>query len=125
MCLWHEAVAGRGGNEIASCLLHAFNGGFLNTSKRTLIVYSDNCAGQIKNRMFVYLYMLLIVHGFFDTIEHKFLISGHSFSASDRDFALIEKRAKTEKLEVPDDVKRCIESARTIRPFTTLDMLTP
>lgn len=131
MLVWHEGVAKRGANEIASCLLHALNSGELATSKRTLIVYSDNCAGQLKNQMLIYLYFYLIRLGFFDIIEHKFLVSGHSFSASDRDFALIEKTAKRSKLHVVDDVIQVLKKARLsevkkdasqARPFRVIDL---
>lgn len=84
--------------------------------------YSDNCAGQIKNQMFIALYTFLIAVGYFDVIDHKFLVSGHSFSASDRDFALIEKKARTFNLQTPADVETVIKSARNVRPFTVLNL---
>ncbi|GFQ76594.1 uncharacterized protein TNCT_363081 [Trichonephila clavata] len=49
MCLWHEGMAGRGGNEVASCLLKVITSNL--TPKRNLTVWCDNCAGQNKNRM--------------------------------------------------------------------------
>lgn len=60
--------------------------------------------------------------GIFDKIEHKFLVVGHSFSAADRDFAQVEKRWKTSKAEVMNDVKDVIHAARVQKPFKTLDM---
>ena len=113
MCIWHEGVAARGGNEMASCLLQAINEGFLETNKRSLTVYSDNCAGQLKNRMLVYLYIMLIASGIYDSIEHKFLLS---------DFALIEKNARTARINTMEDVKNVIATARKKKPFHVLDM---
>ena len=48
MCVWNECVAGRGSNEIISCLLEYFSKHQLNQAKK-LICYSDGCFGQNKN----------------------------------------------------------------------------
>jgi hypothetical protein len=91
MHMWHECIAGRGGNEISSCLLHILNKESV-PLKKNLIIWSDNCIGQNKNRMIIFLYVYLTVNGTFDSIEHRYLVSGHSFLPCDRDFAQIEKR---------------------------------
>ena len=122
MCVWHEGQSGRGGNQMASCLLQVLNCGLLNTYKNNMCVWSDNCAGQLKNKMLLFLYIFLVCHGIFDVVDHKFLISGHSFSASDRDFALIEKRAKRSKLYNMQDVMNAIVTARPSHPFKVLNM---
>ncbi|KAL4131484.1 hypothetical protein QTP88_008792 [Uroleucon formosanum] len=91
--LFLSLQSGRRGNQIALCLMQAINSGHLSFYKRHLTVWSDNCAGQLKNRMLLFLCIWLVANGTFDTIEHTFFISGYSYSASDRDFATIEKRA--------------------------------
>lgn len=121
MCLWHEFEASRGGNEMASCLLEAINSGSL-TDKKKLCIWSDNCCGQIKNSMMLYLYIFLVSIGIFDRIDHKFLVVGHSYSSADRDFAIIEKNWKKCKAEVMTDLKNVIISARTKNPFKVVDM---
>ncbi|KAG8308771.1 hypothetical protein J6590_101899 [Homalodisca vitripennis] len=60
--------------------------------------------------------------GMFYEVEQKFLISVHSFSSADRDFALIEKTAKHSKMESVEDVKKVIERTRPSKPFKFLDM---
>ncbi|KAJ8941649.1 hypothetical protein NQ314_010293 [Rhamnusium bicolor] len=100
MCMWHEGVSGRGGNEIASTILKVLNSGI--TEEKHLLVWSDNCAGQNKNRMVIYVLVFLVLHQVFDTIEYNFLISGHSFMCCDRDFALIEKRKRVMKAIIPN-----------------------
>lgn len=122
MCVWHEAESGRGGNQMASCLLQAINLEYLATYKRKLTIWSDNCAGQLKNRMMLFTYIYLIATGHFDIIDHKFLLSGHSFSASDRDFALIEKQAKCAQMQTMDDVLKVIKNARPSKPFKVISM---
>ncbi|KAG8304221.1 hypothetical protein J6590_099645 [Homalodisca vitripennis] len=57
-----------------------------------------------------------------ESIEHKFLVPGHSFSAADRDFAVIEKKAKVSKMQTVQDVEQVIRTARTSRPFKVLSM---
>lgn len=59
----------------------------------------------------------------FDTIEHKFLVSGHSFLPCDRDFALIEKRKRVCKAFVPEELHPIIESSTHTNKFKVIDML--
>lgn len=122
MCIWHEGQSGRGGNQMASCILQALNTGMLSTIKNKLVIWSDNCAGQIKNRMLVFLYVYLVTLGLFESVEHKFLVPGHSFSAADRDFAVIEKKAKVSKMQTVKDVENVIRTARSSKPFRVLSM---
>ena len=71
--------------------------------------------------MLLFLYIFLVASGICDRIEHKFLTSGHSFSSSDRDLALIEKRAKYSKIQTVEDVKTVIAVARPSTPYWVLD----
>lgn len=119
MCLWHEGITGRGGNEIASCVAKVFTQG--STYKKKLIMWSDNCAGQNKNRMIILLWIYLIQLGIFEEIQQKFLITGHSFLSCDRDFALIEKRKRVCNPMVPEDLVKMIKEARQT-PFHVIEM---
>nr|CAI5826307.1 unnamed protein product [Callosobruchus analis] len=120
--MWHEGVSGRGGNEIASTLLKILNSGI--TEKKHLLLWSDNCAGQNKNRMVIFVLVFLVLHQVFDTIEYNFLISSHSFMSCDRDFALIEKRKRVMKAIIPNDLHKVITSAKYDPPFEVIDMTT-
>lgn len=117
MCVWHEAESGRGGNQMASYLLQVINLEYLATYKRKLTIWSDNYAGQLKNRMMLFTYIYLIA-----IIDHKFLLSGYSFSATDRDFALIEKQAKCARMQTMDDVVKVIKNVRPSKPFKVISM---
>ncbi|KAG5872208.1 hypothetical protein JTB14_029817 [Gonioctena quinquepunctata] len=66
--------------------------------------------------------MYLVASKMFDSIEHKFLVVGHSFSAADRNFAIIEKRWKLVRAETLGDVQKCRVSARHERPFKVLQI---
>ena len=96
MCLWHEAIASRGASEIASCLFYIYNHGRHPPLQKNLIVWSDNCGGQNKNKIVIMAYMFMIHFGLIKSIEHKFLVPGHTFLSCDRDFALIEKKKGSE-----------------------------
>lgn len=50
------------------------------------------------------MYLYLVATGMFTEIEHKYLVSGHSFSSADRDFAHIEKKEKHSNMESIDDI---------------------
>jgi len=114
MCIWPESEASRGSNEIASCLYKHFIGlhqkGAL---PRRVVLWSDSCSGQNKNRTVIVLWWYLIQRGFFDVVEHKFPEVGHTRCASDGDFGTIEKCVHREsKLHLPDDYVTIIAGAR-------------
>lgn len=121
MCMWHEAVAARGADEITSCLLAVLNQCSV-FHKEKLIIWSDNCAGQNKNRMMVFLLMFLVAHGHFKDITQKFLVSGHSFLSCDRDFAVIEKRKRNTKAFIPSELHDIVRTSRHENPFEVIDM---
>ena len=70
---------------------------------RSLISYSDGCGGQNKNHTFLFYYIDLFKRGVFESIEHKFMVRGHSYLENDRDFALIEKTKKSSTVLLPED----------------------
>ncbi|CAH1114807.1 unnamed protein product [Psylliodes chrysocephalus] len=120
MCMWNESIGGRGGNEIASCLLRVLNMGI--TDKRHITIWCDNCAGQNKNRMVLFVRIFLVSTGVFESIEQKFFVSGYSIMACDRDFALIEKRKRTLKSFVTNDLHDVVRSSKYSRPFSVVNM---
>ncbi|KAJ4429539.1 hypothetical protein ANN_21708 [Periplaneta americana] len=120
MCLWNESVSGRGGNEIVSSLLKVIS--LLPSNKRKLVIWTDNCIGQNKNKMMVLALVHLVAKGRFDEISHKFLVSGHSFLPCDRDFAMIEKRKRVSKIFVPHDLETLITSSRPKHPYIIVNM---
>ena len=92
MCIWNETIAGRGANEIISCLLHFLHQLRSNTTR--LVCCSDSCFGQNKNFSMICFWNTLIVQKVFDQIDHKFLVRGHTYLPNDRDFSHIEKRRR-------------------------------
>lgn len=120
MCLWHEGIAGRGGNEVASCLFKVLTSQV--TEKNKIQIWCDNCAGQNKNKMVLTMLILLVKNKIFKEISVKFLMSGHSFMACDRDFGLIEKRKRVTKCMVPEDLATMIKATRVNKPYKVIQM---
>lgn len=118
MFMWHEGEGGRGSQEIGSCLLQYAQG--LPSSTKHLIAFSDNCGGQNKNHNTIKYWMHIISKTKIETIDHKFLISGHSYMECDQDFGIIEKYKKRQQyVFVPNDwvniVKAASEKFRVVR----------
>ena len=89
MSIWPESVAKRGASEVCFCLVKT-------KTKKTdhLVVFSDGCGGQNKNKiMFTYL-MRFVELKRFKRIDHFFLTRGHTFLPNDRDLGLIEKHKR-------------------------------
>lgn len=89
MFMWDESMAKRGSDEIGSCILKYLS--VANVRAKKLVIFSDNCGGQNKNWNIMSMWSHLVNTKRFQVIEHYFLIAGHTFLPSDRDFAKIEK----------------------------------
>ena len=56
-------------------------------------------------------------------VDHKFMLSGHSYLPNDRDFGTIEKKnRKTQVVYVPDVWCTLVEEARRKNPFEAIRM---
>lgn len=120
MYVWSENQAGRGGQEIGSCIInHLKNHIPQNTSR--IVMYSDRCGGQNRN---IKLTMLLkkYLHDLtnddaLESIEQKYFVSGHSYNSCDRSFGLIEKQQKNSpKIYTPSDWVDVITATKKTEP---------
>ena len=110
MYVWDEVTARRGSIEIASCLSHWIEEN--HNDETTLILFSDNCAGQNKNLNMVLKNLRMIHQGKFFRIEHFFLVPGHSYMPCDQKFGNIElELRKRANIETRDDYARIIRTA--------------
>ena len=66
MCIWPEYLGGRGSNKIGSYIWEYFSAEI--TDKKDLILWSDNCCGQNKNKNLIAAYMTLIAKGYFKKV---------------------------------------------------------
>ena len=119
MYCWPETVAGRGSDEVVSCLLHYFSS--LPQNVTTLHLYSDGCGGQNKNATVMRFLFALVRLGRFQQIQHYFPVRGHSFLPNDRDFGYTEsKKRKQERICTPEGWYEVIKSARRRNPFVVI-----
>lgn len=123
MYAWDETVASRGSQEISSCIIKHINTHAASANK--IIMYSDSCTGQNRN-IKVTLSLLRLVSredNGIETIDHKFMVSGHSYLPNDTDFASIENCSKKRTIYQPSDWYSIIQDARTKNAFslTVLD----
>ena len=74
--------------EVASCVAkHLIS---LPSHVKHVILYSDTCGGQNKNSLMTAMCMSVIKNSTsLETIEHKFLLAGHTHMESDTDHSLI------------------------------------
>jgi hypothetical protein len=91
--MWHEGQAARGANEIASCMYKYLME--LPHNVHHVTMYSDSCQGQNKNSHMAVMCMIAVQNNTnLLSIDHKFLIPGHTHMESDGDHSLIEKKKK-------------------------------
>lgn len=95
--MWHEALAARGANEIASCLYHHLK--TLPETVQKITYYSDTCGGQNKNSHVAAMFLKAQSEYPNRIFNHKFLVPGHTHMECDVDHSMIEKQKK--KLEIP------------------------
>ena len=117
MYCWPEFVAGKGSNEVVSCLDNFFRS--VPQEVTTLYLYSDGCPGQNKNSTVMQYLFTLVRTGRFKFIQHHFPVRGHSFLPNDRDFGRTEsKKKRQERVYTPEQWHDVIRSARRRNPFT-------
>lgn len=66
--LWHEALAKRGANEIATCIYFYLR---QNLHTKNFIFYSENCVAQNKNKYLVSMYLFCTEKLNFESITHN------------------------------------------------------
>lgn len=124
--VWTEDKAGRGSDEILSCLLSFFLSNSHVFKSRSLVVYSDSCGGQNKNRQTVYFWYYLIHSlNLFDSVEHKFPIVGHTYNDADRDASVVEcavRRHVNDGIYTAEKYKEIFREAKHSNKFNICDM---
>lgn len=122
MYVWDETIASRGSQEVGSCVMKHIQ---TQASKaKHLVMYSDACTGQNRNLKFALFLMKLAAcpDNSIEVIDHKFMVSGHSFLPNDSDFGSIELHARQRTIYVPDDWFLAITSSRKKKSFHLTQM---
>lgn len=103
MFVWDETQAKRGSIEVASCIKKWVDEEMEKGKFDKLVVVSDNCAGQNKNLNLVLYYLRELHASRLVSIDHVYLIPGHSYMDCDRAFGVIEKKIRrTGNVYTPD-----------------------
>lgn len=120
--IWNETIAKRGANEIGSSLFNYLKS--LPSSISHVIMYSDCCPGQNKNSIIIaMLIYFLEQQDNIRTIDHKFIVPGHTRMECDSDHARIEKARKRYPFPInhPHDWAKLISWAGKDK-FTVIEM---
>ena len=123
MFMWSENIASRGSQEICSSILRFLR--LKESNADHLIAFSDSCGGQNRNINVICLWMYVVASPEFSysTIDHKYMMPGHSYLPNDRDFGSIEQAGRrTPHIFVPDDWVTSVENARRKNPFKVIAM---
>ena len=125
MYVWDETTASRCAQEVASYILAHMQD---ITTQKHVIAYSDACSGQNRNIKVALTWMKIAQssNNNIQTVDHKLLVSGHSFLPNDRDFGLIEMKIKKENyLHNPEHYYELIEKCKRRNTFSIKRMLQP
>ncbi|CAH2094046.1 unnamed protein product [Euphydryas editha] len=119
--MWHEGEAKRGSNEVSSCLSH-FIQKMHQQGAREFRFWSDNCAGQNRNRI-VFAFYVYIAHKLNITIKHTFLEKGHTQAEGDSVHALIERSSKNKLIYTPLEWFSLVRWAKQDgKPYNVIEM---
>lgn len=123
--IWHEGEGHKGSNEIGSCLLHYLEmcasrqdipGCSSDVDEVEVVLYSDNCGGQGKNKFIIAAYLYAVSNFNLKGITHKFLVVGHTQNEGDVSHSLIEKNIKkalkSNPIYLPSQYATLISTAR-------------
>lgn len=124
---WHEGLGNRGSTEIGSCVYLYLVDVANKYPGCDLIFYSDNCCGQQKNRFVFAMYHFAVTTLNINSIQHNFLIRGHTQNEGDTAHSIIEKaitRAKKSgPIYIPEQYISIIRGAKkTGKPFLVREM---
>lgn len=119
MYVWDETMASRGSQEVAACIKKHLS----TSNKKHVIIYSDSCTGQNRNiKLALTLMKITQESPSIDRIDHKFMVSGHSYLPNDSDFGLVEKEIRGKTIFVADDWYSIIKTARRSKKFMLVQM---
>lgn len=107
---YHEGVAKKGSNEVASFILHFINT-FLDDEVEELIIFSDSCGGQNKNYTLFRLINFVVAHQIhgLKKVSMTFPVRGHSYLECDKNVGLFNLKLP---METPKDFRNMIKTAR-------------
>lgn len=119
---WSEFESNRGTNDIASALWRWL----LQQDARGLskvILFSDTCGGQNRNRIFLTALIVFLDNASSITcIEHKFFERGHSKMEADSMHSAIARQFEHKDIYLPSGYMACMASANKKKPYTVTEL---
>lgn len=121
--VWVEGEAGRGAQEVGSCLIKYINQKLKPTAEH-LILWSDCCGGQNRNiKIVLMMKAILSSHPTLKIISFRFLESGHTFLPNDTDFSKIETALKHhQRVYTPEEYIHIIKTCKKVKPLQVCKM---
>lgn len=127
MYVWDEIEGGRSCQDLSSIISRHL--GEKTIKYKKIVLYSNACGGQNSFIKMPLTLLKLISRTDItaESIDHKFVVFGHSFLPNDSEFGLIEVESrKKQSLSVPGDLKKIIMNAKKKRPkFDVIDVKNP
>uniref|UniRef100_A0A6P7H5S2 Uncharacterized protein LOC114346528 n=1 Tax=Diabrotica virgifera virgifera TaxID=50390 RepID=A0A6P7H5S2_DIAVI len=118
--MWYESIGKRGCSEIGSCLINFINHK-VDRGTKQFSFYSDNCAGQNRNKFLFTMYSFLAQkHNI--VIKHTFLEKGHTQTEGDSMHSVIERASKHIPIFSPDQWYTLVRTAKKNNPFHVIEM---
>jgi hypothetical protein len=122
MYVWDESTASRGADEVGSCLLHYCQQKAAEGVHK-VAAYSDSCGGQNRNHKIALMWLHIVQTTPITQVDHKFMVSGHSYLPNDRDFGVIERAVnKATDIYVPEHFCKLVEKCNKANPFKVVRM---
>jgi len=120
--LWNETEAQRGANEIGSAL-YLYLKEYLRPDVKHIVITSDSTVSQNRNQ-FLTCMLLLAVQTLptVETIEQKFLETGHTHMEVDGMHATIDCHKKKLKISAPSEWSVVLQTARRGHPYVVREM---
>lgn len=111
--VWGETEGKRGGNEIATILQKYIENVDQRGSIKHLILYSDSCPGQNKNKIVLAaLHNALLLSKNIETIQMNYLLPGHTEMTVDSVHSTIENSIRNSTIGAPSQWHTVFKLAR-------------
>uniref|UniRef100_A0A1B6KFA9 Uncharacterized protein n=1 Tax=Graphocephala atropunctata TaxID=36148 RepID=A0A1B6KFA9_9HEMI len=119
MYVWNEITASRGSQEIASCVIEHLRNRSSAKHLEHVVMFSDSCGGQNRNikMSLAVMHHIQSAESTIKTVDHKFMVSGHSFLPNDADFGVVERFVHGKTIYVPEDWYNAILKSKRKKPY--------
>ncbi|CAK1579940.1 unnamed protein product [Parnassius mnemosyne] len=120
--MWHEGVGTKGASEIATCIwMHLSS---LAPEIKEITLFSDTASGQNRNTIIAAMFLHAVTVLPIQTINQKFMESGHSEMECDSVHSAVENRGRHVDIYTPEGWYTVARTAKTTKPYYKIKELT-